>query len=145
MPTVAAGSAPADPGPADPGRADPGPEVPSGPGVPAGLGAGPGLAGQPFPHEAGTQVARTVPARAAMRSDARRRSQVVLCVHNLSRFAQPVQLDLAAWAGRRPVEVLGRVPFPEIGTEPYTLVAAPHGYLWFELVEGPVFLEDLGQ
>ena len=36
----------------------------------------------------------------------------VLCVHNLSRTAQPADLDVAEWAGRQPVELLGRVVFP---------------------------------
>ena len=42
----------------------------------------------------------------------------VLCVHNLSRFAQPAELDLARWADRTPVELLGRVPFPSVGAAP---------------------------
>ena len=41
-----------------------------------------------------------------------RRHQAVLCVHNLSRFAQPAELSLAKWAGSTPYEVLGRVPVP---------------------------------
>jgi len=94
------------------------------------------------PAEGGLHVARTVPAPAVSRADAPLRSQAVLCVHNLSRFAQPVHLDLTGWAGRRPIEVLGRVPFPVIGTEPYILTAAPHGYLWFELVDGLPVLEE---
>ncbi len=64
------------------------------------------------------------------------RSQVVLCVHNLSRFAQPAELSLARWAGSTPVEVLGRVRFPTITDAPYTISLGPYGYLWFELV-GP--------
>jgi len=64
-----------------------------------------------------------------------RRHQTVLCVHNLSRFAQPAELHLARWAGLTPVEVLGRVPFPPIGEEPYTVSLGPYGYLWFELVD----------
>jgi maltose alpha-D-glucosyltransferase/alpha-amylase len=65
------------------------------------------------------------------------RTQGVLCVHNLSRFAQPAELTLARWAGYTPVEVLGRVPFPPISDEPYTIALAPYGYLWFELSEAP--------
>ena len=38
--------------------------------------------------------------------------ETVLCVANLSRFAQPVSLDLADYAGMEPVEMLGYVPFP---------------------------------
>ena len=45
--------------------------------------------------------------------------ETVLCVANLSRFAQPVSLDLAAYAGMEPVEMLGYVPFPTIRTLPY--------------------------
>ena len=45
--------------------------------------------------------------------------ETVLCVANLSRFAQPVTLDLADYAGFEPVEMLGYVPFPTIGREPY--------------------------
>ena len=53
------------------------------------------------------------------------RTQAVLCVHNLSRFAQPAELALARWAGCTPVEVLGRVPFPVVSDEPYAIVARP--------------------
>ncbi|MEO8125920.1 MAG: maltose alpha-D-glucosyltransferase, partial [Bryobacteraceae bacterium] len=57
----------------------------------------------------------------------------VLCVANLSRFAQPVELDLAALAGLRPIEMLGYVDFPPITRRPYTLTLGPYGFLWFEL------------
>jgi maltose alpha-D-glucosyltransferase/alpha-amylase len=70
------------------------------------------------------------------------RTQAVLCVHNLSRFAQPAELALARWSGYTPVEVLGRVPFPAISDEPYTIALAPYGYLWFELVEEPPSPEE---
>ena len=43
-------------------------------------------------------------------------NEKVLCVANLSRFAQPVELDLAAYAGMVPVEMLGYVEFPKIRT-----------------------------
>ena len=59
----------------------------------------------------------------------------VLCVHNLSRFAQPVELPLARYEGRQPIELLGRVPFPRIGQLPYLLTLAPYGFLWFDLSE----------
>jgi maltose alpha-D-glucosyltransferase / alpha-amylase len=61
--------------------------------------------------------------------------QAVLCVHNLSRFAQPAALQLSAWAGWTPNEILGRVPFPVIGEEPYSVTLGPYGYLWLELAE----------
>jgi maltose alpha-D-glucosyltransferase/alpha-amylase len=59
--------------------------------------------------------------------------ETVLCVANLSRFAQPVTLDLAGYAGFEPVEMLGYVPFPAIGKEPYALTLAPYSFLWLEL------------
>ena len=57
----------------------------------------------------------------------------VLCVANLSRFAQPVDLDLSKLEGTVPVEVLGYVEFPPVGHEPYRLTLAPYSFLWLEL------------
>jgi maltose alpha-D-glucosyltransferase/alpha-amylase len=57
----------------------------------------------------------------------------VLCVANLSRFAQPVDLDLSEAAGTIPVEVLGYVEFPPIERQPYRLTLAPYSFLWLEL------------
>jgi maltose alpha-D-glucosyltransferase/alpha-amylase len=65
--------------------------------------------------------------------DADGRAVSVLCVHNLSRFAQPAELTLGRYAGARPVELLGRVPFPRVGSEPYPVTLGPYGYYWFEL------------
>jgi maltose alpha-D-glucosyltransferase/alpha-amylase len=59
--------------------------------------------------------------------------ETVLCVANLSRFAQPVALDLAKFAGRQPMEMLGYVPFPPISESPYPLTLAPYSFLWLEL------------
>jgi maltose alpha-D-glucosyltransferase/alpha-amylase len=44
---------------------------------------------------------------------------VVLCVNNMSRFPQPVELDLSPWRGYVPHELTGGVPFPRIGELPY--------------------------
>ncbi|HZU74447.1 MAG TPA: maltose alpha-D-glucosyltransferase [Acidimicrobiales bacterium] len=60
---------------------------------------------------------------------------VVLCVNNLSRFAQPAELQLGRWEGRTPVELLGRVPFPRVGALPYFITLAPYAFYWFQLVE----------
>jgi maltose alpha-D-glucosyltransferase/alpha-amylase len=57
----------------------------------------------------------------------------VLCVANLSRFAQPVQLDLSELDGMTPVEMLGYVEFPLITRQPYSLTLGPYGFLWLEL------------
>jgi len=61
--------------------------------------------------------------------------RIMLCVNNLSRFAQPVELHLARLAGKVPVELFGRVPFPPIGDLPYLLTLGGHGFYWFELVD----------
>ena len=60
----------------------------------------------------------------------------LLCVANLSRFAQYVELDLSAYRGRVPVELIGRVHFPRIGELPYLLTLGPHDFYWFELTDG---------
>jgi maltose alpha-D-glucosyltransferase / alpha-amylase len=60
---------------------------------------------------------------------------VVLCVHNLARSAQAVELDLAAFEGLVPEEMLGRSRFPRIGTLPYLLTLAPRGWFWFRLTK----------
>jgi maltose alpha-D-glucosyltransferase/alpha-amylase len=60
--------------------------------------------------------------------------EVLLIVNNLSRFAQPVELNLAEWAGWTPVELFGETPFPKIGEWPYMLSFGPHGFMWFRLV-----------
>ncbi|HLN17316.1 MAG TPA: alpha-glucosidase C-terminal domain-containing protein [Acidimicrobiales bacterium] len=90
------------------------------------------------------EATRLVPAAGAP-AGGTRRTQAVLCVHNLSRFAQPAELQLARWAGTTPLEVLGRVPFPVIGEEPSMVTLGPYGYLWFELTrETPLAEEILG-
>ncbi len=61
---------------------------------------------------------------------------VLLCVANLARTAQPVELDLSRFAGRVPLELMGRTPFPPIGELPYLLTLPGHGFYWFELAEG---------
>src|SRR5256885_1115576 len=58
---------------------------------------------------------------------------VVLCVNNLSRFAQPVELDLRRFEGRPPLELIGGVHFPRVGELPYLLTLPGHGFYWFQL------------
>ena len=59
----------------------------------------------------------------------------IMCVTNLSRAAQPVELDLSAYKGRVPVELLGRSTFPPIGELPYLLTLPGYGFYWFLLSE----------
>ena len=70
----------------------------------------------------------------------------MLCVANLSRSAQPVELDLSAYKGRVPVEMLGRTTFPPIGDLPYLLTLSAHGFYWFKLTtdaEAPPWHEQV--
>src|SRR6202162_2639959 len=57
----------------------------------------------------------------------------ILCVANLSRSAQPVELNLSSFKGRVPVEMLGRTAFPPIGELPYLLTMSAYGFFWFRL------------
>jgi maltose alpha-D-glucosyltransferase/alpha-amylase len=66
--------------------------------------------------------------------------ETILCVANLSRTAQAVELDLHAFEGSTPVELSGGAPFPRIGQLPYLLTLPPYGFLWFDLrgdIEAP--------
>jgi maltose alpha-D-glucosyltransferase / alpha-amylase len=57
----------------------------------------------------------------------------ILCVANLSRSAQPVELDLTRFRGRVPVELLGGSSFPPLGDLPYFLTLPGHSFYWFHL------------
>jgi maltose alpha-D-glucosyltransferase/alpha-amylase len=61
--------------------------------------------------------------------------QAILCVVNLKRSAQAVELNLAQFRGRVPVEMLGRSSFPPIGELPYMLTLPGYAFYWFELAE----------
>ncbi len=59
--------------------------------------------------------------------------EAILCVANLARAAQPVELDLKRYKGRVPVEMLGRTSVPPVGELPYLLTLPAHGFYWFRL------------
>jgi maltose alpha-D-glucosyltransferase/alpha-amylase len=63
----------------------------------------------------------------------RYKGEVLLAVANLSRFVQPVELDLSEFRGWIPVELIGRTDFPMIGDLPYFLTMGPHSFIWFKL------------
>jgi maltose alpha-D-glucosyltransferase/alpha-amylase len=60
---------------------------------------------------------------------------ILLCVHNLARSAQFVELDLSRFAGMVPEEMVGRTRFPAVGELPYLLTLGPRGFFWFQLRE----------
>ncbi|MCE0464550.1 maltose alpha-D-glucosyltransferase [Pseudomonas uvaldensis] len=59
--------------------------------------------------------------------------EIILCVANVSRSAQAAELDLSAYAGMVPVEMLGGNAFPPIGQLNFLLTLAPYGFYWFAL------------
>jgi maltose alpha-D-glucosyltransferase / alpha-amylase len=59
--------------------------------------------------------------------------ETILCVYNLGRSPQAVELDLSAFKRRVPVELFGRSVFPPIGDLPYLLTLPGHGFYWFLL------------
>jgi maltose alpha-D-glucosyltransferase/alpha-amylase len=64
----------------------------------------------------------------------RYRDETILCVNNLSRFAQYVELDLREFAGLIPLELWSKNAFPPVGELPYLLTLGPHNFLWFRLI-----------
>ena len=64
----------------------------------------------------------------------RYRDELILCVNNLSRFAQYVELDLREFQGMVPLELYSKNTFPPIGELPYLLTMGPHNFLWFRLM-----------
>ncbi len=59
--------------------------------------------------------------------------EVILCVSNLSRTAQAVELDLSAFTGRTPVDIVGGSAFPPIGQLSYLLTLPAYAFYWFIL------------
>ncbi len=60
-------------------------------------------------------------------------SETILCVSNLSRTAQAVELDLSSFSGRVPVDVVGGSVFPAVGNLTYLLTLPPYAFYWFAL------------
>src|SRR6201999_283911 len=59
--------------------------------------------------------------------------EIILCVCNLARTAEAVELDLSAFSGRVPVDLLGGSSFPPIGELTYLLTLPPYAFYWFSL------------
>lgn len=62
-------------------------------------------------------------------------SETILCVANMSRAAQAAELDLTAYVGKVPIEMIGGTLFPPIGHLNYQLTLPPYGFYWFLLVD----------
>jgi maltose alpha-D-glucosyltransferase / alpha-amylase len=60
----------------------------------------------------------------------------ILCVANLSRAPQAVELDLSEFNGSVPIEMTADSVFPAIGQLTYLLTFPPYGFLWFLICPG---------
>ncbi|TAN35031.1 maltose alpha-D-glucosyltransferase [bacterium] len=60
-------------------------------------------------------------------------SEQILCIANLSRFLQAVELDLTPWKGLVPVELFSGNELPAVGDSPYFLTLGPHSFFWFSM------------
>ena len=60
----------------------------------------------------------------------------MLCIYNLSRFVQPVELNLEGFRGRAPTEAMGGAQFPVVTDALYQLALSPHGFYWLLFKEG---------
>ena len=59
---------------------------------------------------------------------------IVLCVNNLSRFPQPVELDLRPWEGAQPIELTRRRAVPARSASCRTCSPlAGHGFYWLRI------------
>jgi len=59
--------------------------------------------------------------------------ECILVVNNLSRLAQPAELDLSEFKGVVPVELFGRTEFTRVSEKPYLITLGPHAFYWFSL------------
>ncbi len=59
--------------------------------------------------------------------------ETLLCIANMSRAPQAVELDLAEFKGATPVELSAGSVFPQIGGLPYLFTLPGHGFYWFQL------------
>jgi maltose alpha-D-glucosyltransferase/alpha-amylase len=64
-------------------------------------------------------------------------SEQILCLANLSRFLQAVELDLTPWKGLVPVELFSGNEMPVVGDSPYFLTLGPHAFYWFSMQPRP--------
>ncbi len=61
----------------------------------------------------------------------------ILCVVNVSRAPQAVELDLREFKGAAPLELTAGSLFPPIGDAPYVLTLPAYGFFWFRLEPAP--------
>jgi len=60
-------------------------------------------------------------------------NQVILVIVNLSRYAQPAEIDLSKYKGYVPIDVYSKNKFPIIKDAPYFFTLSPYACYWLEL------------
>ena len=64
--------------------------------------------------------------------------EIILVIVNLSRYAQPAEIDLHEYKGMTPVEVFSQNSFPMVKEDvPYFFTLSPYAYDWYELKKTP--------
>lgn len=64
--------------------------------------------------------------------------EIILVIVNLSRYAQPAEIDLHEYKGTTPVEVFSQNRFPMIKDGvPYFFTLSPYAYDWYQLKKTP--------
>lgn len=59
--------------------------------------------------------------------------ETILCIANMGRSPQAVELELSEFEGRVPIEMTAGSVFPPIGQLTYLLTLPPYGFYWFIL------------
>ena len=70
--------------------------------------------------------------------------KIILVIANLSRFVQPVALNLSEFQGYTPVEMFGGTEFPDITDVQYLFTLGPNAFYWFSLEQRHVAIESTG-
>ena len=69
--------------------------------------------------------------------------ETMLIVVNLSRYTQPVELDLGEFGGYNPVEVFSKNKFPVVkGDSPYFITLGGHDCQWFIMEQSQTLLSE---
>ena len=60
-------------------------------------------------------------------------TRTVVCVNNLSRFAQSAEVSFSRFEGTTPIELIGRAAFPVVSQAAYPMTLGGYGYYWLEI------------
>jgi maltose alpha-D-glucosyltransferase / alpha-amylase len=81
----------------------------------------------------GTMTFRSAENRTVLAFTRQWQGDTILCIYNLSRASQPLQLDLSEYEGIQPIDLQYKIKFPRIAKEPYQLALNEYGFYWLQL------------